>query len=240
MTLTMIQLEPDMARLVRWANTRRLLAPRGEDDLGYALHALLAATFGDLAPKPFVLRQEPCRPLKLLGYASFPGDVLRRHAAATAEPDAAEAIGLEKTFASKTMPEAWDAGRRLGFALQTRPMVRTDREGNRARTKEVDCFVLSPPNSNRGDVYADWLRGHLAGADLEHVALDAFRLSRVRRRNAGRTLKDQKGPEASFSGILRISDSAAFAATLARGVGRHRAFGFGMLLLRPLRGAGPC
>jgi len=239
MSLTMIQLEPDMARLVRWANAQRLLAPRGEDDLGYALHALLAATFGDLAPKPFVLRQDPRCPPKVLGYASAPGDALRRQAAATAEPDAAEAIGLD-TFAAKTMPEAWDAGQRFAFALRARPMVRTDRDGDRARSKEVDCFVLSPLNSNRGDVYADWLRGHLEGAVLERITLDAFRLSRVRRRDAGRTLYDQKGPEASFSGLLRITDGGAFAATLARGVGRHRAFGFGMLLLRPVRAADPC
>ena len=239
MSLTMIQLEPDMARLVRWANAQRLLAPRGEDDLGYALHALLAATFGDLAPKPFVLRQDARCPPKILGYASAPGDALRRQATATAEPDAAEAIGLD-TFAAKTMPEAWDAGQRFAFALRARPMVRTDRNGERTRIKEVDCFVLSPPDSNRGDVYADWLRGHLAGAALEHITLDAFRLSRVRRRDAGRTLHDQKGPEASFSGTLRVTDGAAFAATLARGVGRHRAFGFGMLLLRPVRAAASC
>ena len=239
MSLTMIQLEPDMPRLVRWANAHRLLAPRGEDDLGYALHALLAATFDNLAPKPFALRQDPRRPLRLLGYAAASGETLRRQAAATAEPDAAEAIGLA-SLAAKAMPEAWDAGQRFGFALRARPMVRTDRDGERARSKEVDCFVLSPPNSNRGDVYTDWLRKHLGGAELERVILEAFRLSRVRRRDAGRALQDQKGPEASFSGILRVTDGAAFAATLARGIGRHRAFGFGMLLLRPARAADPC
>jgi CRISPR system Cascade subunit CasE len=30
-----------------------------------------------------------------------------------------------------------------------------------------------------------------------------------------------------------VADPAAFAQLLARGVGRHRAFGLGMLLLRP-------
>jgi len=30
-----------------------------------------------------------------------------------------------------------------------------------------------------------------------------------------------------------VRDPTGFAALLARGVGRHRAFGFGMLLLRP-------
>ena len=38
-----------------------------------------------------------------------------------------------------------------------------------------------------------------------------------------------------MSGTLRVTDPAAFAAGLARGIGRHRAFGFGMLLLAPPR-----
>ena len=38
-----------------------------------------------------------------------------------------------------------------------------------------------------------------------------------------------------MQGILTVTDSAAFAALLARGVGRHRAYGYGMLLLRPAR-----
>jgi CRISPR system Cascade subunit CasE len=46
MSLTMIKLEPDMGRLIRWAQKRGLREQRGEDDLGYALHALLVATFG--------------------------------------------------------------------------------------------------------------------------------------------------------------------------------------------------
>ena len=43
------------------------------------------------------------------------------------------------------------------------------------------------------------------------------------------------GPDAVFSGTLTIKDPAAFRVLLARGVGRHRSFGFGMLLLRPAR-----
>jgi CRISPR system Cascade subunit CasE len=37
-------------------------------------------------------------------------------------------------------------------------------------------------------------------------------------------------------GELTINDADAFARLLAGGVGRHAAYGFGMLLLRPARG----
>jgi CRISPR system Cascade subunit CasE len=41
-----------------------------------------------------------------------------------------------------------------------------------------------------------------------------------------------EGPEATFHGTLEITDPVRFADLLARGVGRHRAYGYGMLLLR--------
>lgn len=40
-------------------------------------------------------------------------------------------------------------------------------------------------------------------------------------------------PWALLHGTLEVRDPAAFMALLARGVGRHRAFGYGMVLLRP-------
>ena len=51
MSLTLLQCHPDPHRLAAWATRFGLTA--GGDDLGYALHTLLAAAFGDLAPKPF-------------------------------------------------------------------------------------------------------------------------------------------------------------------------------------------
>ena len=50
-------------------------------------------------------------------------------------------------------------------------------------------------------------------------------------------VKGEQGgsPDAIMHGALIVSDPGAFHALLARGVGRHCAFGFGMLLLRPLR-----
>lgn len=233
MTLTMIKLEPRTDRLIRWAEQRKLLPPQSEDDLGYALHALLVATFGkDGAPKPFVLQRDSGRPAALLAYSPLAGDDLERLARATAEPDAAEAIGLG-SFAAKAMPENWPAGLRFRFAVRVRPMLRTDRDGDRTRSREVDAFVLSPPQSERGVVYADWLRQRLKGAQIGRATLDAFRLSHVRRRDAARSLRSQRGPDATFTGTLTVTDGEAFAQTLARGVGRHRSFGFGMLLLRP-------
>jgi CRISPR system Cascade subunit CasE len=40
-------------------------------------------------------------------------------------------------------------------------------------------------------------------------------------------------PEAHFEGILEIKDAEVFRVLLQTGVGRHKAFGFGALMLRP-------
>jgi CRISPR system Cascade subunit CasE len=51
------------------------------------------------------------------------------------------------------------------------------------------------------------------------------------REDAGRIER----PNAVLEGTLTVGDPDAFARLLARGIGRHRAFGFGMLLLKPAR-----
>ena len=42
-----------------------------------------------------------------------------------------------------------------------------------------------------------------------------------------------EGPDAVMRGVLTITDPDAFSSLLASGIGRHRAYGYGMLLLRP-------
>ena len=72
--------------------------------------------------------------------------------------------------------------------------------------------------------------------ELLDVQLSAFARSKSVRRiqasaDQGRKGHASEGPDATLTGHLRITDPTAFAHLLARGVGRHRAFGFGMLLL---------
>ena len=63
--LALVRLAPDLDRLARAAAARGLIGRGG--DFGYALHSALAAAFGDVAPKPFLLRADIRRP-EILGY----------------------------------------------------------------------------------------------------------------------------------------------------------------------------
>ena len=63
-----------------------------------------------------------------------------------------------------------------------------------------------------------------------------FRRSYVLRRDRSATtskVRKVAGPDVVFRGELEIMDGDAFVALVVRGIGRHRAFGFGCLLLAP-------
>jgi CRISPR system Cascade subunit CasE len=264
--LHMVKLTPDVSRLAVWAERNRLVGPAG--DLGYAVHAALAAAFGEHAPKPFRMVESGTgrngAPASLYGYSEAGGTALLDHAGAFADPEVSAALDLEG-LASKVMPATWDEGRRLGFEVRLRPTVRRDRGGDRDTTCERDAFQAAfdeaeararssaapfvPPR--RDQVYVAWLRDSLArsgGARLieDSVRLVSFQRLRVARRgqpgpDGRRRLHESEGPDAVLSGVLEVMDGKVFAALLRRGVGRHRAFGFGMLLLRPPRtGSPPC
>jgi CRISPR system Cascade subunit CasE len=92
----------------------------------------------------------------------------------------------------------------------------------------------------REQAYVDWLGERLAGAaSLDGGELRQFRRTRVRRSSHGKAGRNSvEGPDALMVGTLTVIDPATFAHRLARGVGRHAAFGFGMLLLSPPGRAG--
>jgi CRISPR system Cascade subunit CasE len=98
---------------------------------------------------------------------------------------------------------------------------------------------------DRSEVYAQWLRELLVrqgGAELVDAIVTRYRLLGVTRKTkkdglgGARQSRIVSGPDVVLTGQLRVTDPQSFAQILSRGVGRHRAFGFGLLLLRSVRG----
>jgi CRISPR system Cascade subunit CasE len=157
------------------------------------------------------------RPTQVLAYGKTDAAALRARASDFADPKVMVALSVD-TLASKLMP-TFIEGRRLGFSARLRPTVRTDREGNRARNRELDVFVA-------------------AKMAIETLRIDGLESSEVVRRGrdqakGSRPLARIPGHAVTVAGTLRIADPDGFAALLARGLGRHRAFGYGMLLVSP-------
>lgn len=135
---------------------------------------------------------------------------------------------------------------------------RTDKKG-KPKSREVDAWLAhrfsswqpEPPCdesfvlerrtkewAEREQVYGEWLKRELqrrGAADLnEGTRLTRFRLEVVHRRGESRYPRASapRRPNAVLEGTLTVRDEETFRALLRRGLGRHRAFGFGMLLLR--------
>jgi CRISPR system Cascade subunit CasE len=250
----MIDMQLDAAKLMRFAHMQgHPLA--SDEDFGYAAHAWLAAALGDLAPQPFRLFERRDG-LHLLGYAQHAASALCEHARDFAEPVAAE-VCYWAEVAGKSMPDAWIEGRRLGFEIRACPVSRKERERDVFLSALDRAKAGGTTPSLREKVYLDWLaqrmraatapggdfidvkgEGHGPAVELlpGWVSVVGFRRVKVLRRGKGRGHSNKRAierPDVIFSGTLAIRNSQEFGDLLKRGVGRHRAFGFGMLLLRP-------
>lgn len=238
--LHMISLPVDLRELRRLAALR----DHGADE-GRALHHFLCEAFGKSVVQPFRLMagRGGARVATLYGYSGHAEEDLRRAVAETAPPESGQVFGLGH-LAVKTMPERWSAGRRLAFDVRVRPVRRLQRPIGTFTRKgaEVDAWLLEalhqwpegPPEDaaqkvRRDEVYARWLAERLEGA----AKIETARMARIEQAPALRNGRPSRGPDVTFHGELSVIDGAAFAERLRRGVGRHTAYGYGMLLLRP-------
>ena len=239
-------------RLARWAKERGWVkgARATVFDEGKALHHLIHEVLGPRAFRSFRLLVPP-RQVKgnLYAYSWTDADALRTIAATYACPDHLNVL-LPDRLESKPLPESWHRGQRLGFDIRIRPVRRLlrdldTRNGVIGKGKEVDAYWLealrrfpsesngmSTHNRTREIVYLEWLAERLSpAAELDHTAsrLVRFRRTRVARfKNRG-----PEGPDATIHGTLTVVDPESFVSLLGSGIGRHRSYGYGMLLLRP-------
>ena len=241
----------DMRRFNRWAGTRGLIR-NGSFDAGYAFHVLLSTMFGKSVLQPFRLfASERRASAALYAYADVDDAELRDTAAAVAPPDCLDVINPDR-IRSKRMPSHFQQGRRLGFDLRLRPVRRLHRDladpqlgRSLSKGAEVDAFRLevirrfpsgwadsaaAKAGVTRQSVYAEWLCERLGNAvAVEQCSLVAVSRSRaLRGKNGG-----PEGPDAILHGTFAVASEETFARVLRNGIGRHRAYGYGMLLLRP-------
>lgn len=243
--LRLLRLLPDMAALARWVAATRQRAL--QVDTGYALHAVLRAALGELAPKPFALLERPGS-LQLIGYTRRSAQELEQALAQAviSDPGAADALGLHQSASTlvKALPADWRPGERMSFEVRVAPVVRS-RQQPGGGYPEVDA-AFHPDYAAAGDreaAHRAWLARELArggAATLLSARAVGFRMAPIARRHARaeshsapRSTQPGLLPDLTVRGQLQVDDAQAFDALLARGLGRHRSFGFGCLLLAP-------
>lgn len=236
--------------LTRWAGERGWTGGRaGTFDRGRAIHHLVDEMFGPSTLRPFrLLVPQRHSEGNLYAYAASDATDLKRAADIQAKPDHLGVLPLER-LESKPMPGDWTKGQRVGFNIRVRPIRRIGKaieapSGKIPAGSELDAFLLEAirrhPDERSGmresertreAVYLDWLADRFRNA----ARLDA-RTSRVvqfHRTVVSRGTAAVEGPDAVVHGTLTIEDREQFNQLLRRGVGRHRAFGYGMILLGP-------
>lgn len=245
--LYLLHTQPDARLLAAW-----MVRYRTHDE-GEALHGLLRAAFGEHAPQPFRYLDER---RGLLAYTPLDAQAMATQVA-LADRLAAQTLGLDacsvhEGLRLRPFPTQWAQGQVLGFEVRVRPTVR-------GAKGEQDAFLHAVSQAGgkngapvrREAVYIQWLRERLGpeagqfrqpwqdAVELLDVQLSAFERRSILRRSqpgrgtagAARKGKVIDGPDAILAGHLRITNPEAFAHLLAHGVGRHRSYGFGMLLL---------
>ena len=234
-SLHMIRAEVNVRDFQRWMGMRRLADP------DYAMHCLLVESFGkDLAPKPFrVMTPRGGSQGCLYGYGNADAAALREAAAIYADPLQTGVIPADR-IESKPMPSNWEVGKKLGFEIRIRPIVRPTKNADSRPGRECDAFQMEAERYEKGEmprsreqVYSEWLARQFesrGGAALKSATLQSFQRTRAIRKQRSRY---SEGPDALMRGTLTVTDGPAFVKLLAGGVGRHRAYGYGMLLLRP-------
>ena len=256
-TFHMVQLYLDPRRLVQLGKMQGL--PLARTDTNYLVHCALGELFGDAAPKPFFVDDDPRtvedtanhhgdRYVRVLGYADEDADALRHEAKLSPNPTIGNLFDPDRLDAHE-MPASFREGRRLQFELRACPVVRkasADPNGDRwSEGDELDAFLSEAwenPDTTleREQVYRDWLERQFdirGGAEPQSIGMTRFSIERMTRRthggaNGDRSVRTIQRPDVTLTGTLTVTDADAFVALLRSGIGRHKSFGYGMLKVR--------
>jgi CRISPR system Cascade subunit CasE len=129
----------------------------------------------------------------------------------------------------------------LEFEIKTKPTKRSSSRQDGGHGREQDFFLASPANSSRAETYCKWLADTMSRqgallADPETMTVRQLSLRRTRRQNnSGWHI----APDVTIAGTATVMDPELMEQAIARGLGRHKGYGYGMLLLRMPRTKDP-
>lgn len=230
MGLTEVQYTINNERLNLWAASRGIRQKDGGDYLGCALHALTSEALGHLRLMTYrAMGVSAGRPFaQLYGYATISGAELEKIARRCSPPEHWGVIDFRQ-YAEREIKPDFQRGEIVRINVLTRP-VAMSRFFSRGRwRKEVDVadLLIERDGRNPADrdwIYGEWLAQRLSAAG--DLLSEGFEVRHVR--EAG-----PAGVNAVLEGDVKIRDPAALFDLLHSGIGRSRAYGHGMLILRP-------
>ena len=235
----LVQISIDVPKALRFY--RRLWpahSPAFRDE-GFLFKTVLTEVLGSTAPRPWrVQAWRPGGESVVLGYSRQPAEDLRDQAR-LALPELAAAVPADSIFSRPAhLP---DKGKVVQLWTTICPTIRqgSRRDGSH---QERDAFLVEVEKATREErppvprleVYAEYLRNRAASAgELSDIRAAAWRLQEMTRKGkGGEPTVSFRFPTATLVGQLRVSDTLALERLIQTGVGRARAYGYGMLLLK--------
>lgn len=196
----------------------RTLLPQAHGDAG---HRLIWSLFGGApdAQRDFLYRATSDRTFMVISARA---------------PSANDAVW---NLRSKPYDPSLTEGQRLGFSLRVNPSISLS-QPDRRPSRRVDIFQYhqrAHPGpldmEEREQLAADWLAQKLAahGAELDRGCVQLSGLSSLRLTPKRATLTT-----IDMDGALTVTDPDALHAALHQGIGHGKAYGLGLLLLRPV------
>lgn len=192
------------------------LVDRGE----YVMHQWLWHLFPGVQQRSFLYRRETLQ-------GAFRFFVLSAQAPASSDIftvesrlfDPAFSPGLRLRFTLRANPTICKAGKRHDLLMEAKLRVKN-------QVEQADIW----PHQQQAAV--EWLQrqGEQSGFSLLTTDVDAYRQQHIVRPKSRQIIQFSS---VDYSGVIEIRDPACFQQRLAQGYGKSRAFGCGLMLIKP-------
>jgi CRISPR system Cascade subunit CasE len=209
----------------------------------YLVKCMLGELFGDEGPHRWRMG-EPSELTKVSAYTPSPISEMQSHAQIVAPPAKYDACDWERS-ASKPVPQ-YPTGQ-YTYVTRVCPAVQKSSAGSGMTLEgetfewragsELDVFLSEIAKENNPEsreyVYTKWLRDQFAmdqhqwGAKIRSARVDAWTLADMTVTTGG--TRHLRRPDVRMSGVLEVTDPEQFGAFLKQGVGKMKAFGYGMV-----------
>lgn len=195
---------------------------RGYGDEDSATHALVAEFFGRQTFQPFRYREIAGRGGILNGYTQALAEELQDMVDMAGGPDSSSMI--QGPILTKPMYQP-KPGQMVGFEIKVTPIVRLI-----GSKREKDAYLHDIDKGLPDDrelSYANWLTKRLEPC----CSVETIRLIRHASYPTMRKKHRHTVNSAVMQGTVTVTDAPGFAEMMERGVGRQKAYGYGMLTL---------
>ncbi|MBD9718579.1 type I-E CRISPR-associated protein Cas6/Cse3/CasE [Raoultella sp. RLT01] len=128
-------------------------------------------------------------------------------------------VGQMLRFSLRANPTVCKAGKRHDLLMEAKRQVKEQAVGRDIWPYQQQAAL-------------EWLshQGEQNGFFLHKVSVDAYRQQQIRREKSRQIIQFSS---VDYSGLLVVSDPEIFLQRLARGYGKSRAFGCGMMMIKP-------